>query len=106
MTCSGIYKLVDFRQGKAILRACLMEARIIDAGYPLIVGLRNQHMIGYPIRVESISDKLICVQPFDLFFQGFLPFIVQGPSFLLLRREAFIYVECMAYNVWADPNHV
>ena len=52
-----IHYLVNTGEGERILRASVIEVRVIDAHTPLAILLRDDHDIGQPLRVLNIFDE-------------------------------------------------
>ena len=67
-----IHYLVNIREEKSILRANIIEVRVIDANTPLVILLRDDHDIRQPLGVLNLSDEASGEEFVHFLFYDFL----------------------------------
>ena len=79
MASCCIHYLVNKGKRKSILRASIIEVRIIDAHAPLTILLKDNHNIGLPLRVLNLSIEANGEEFVHFLFYDFLACWVKSP---------------------------
>ena len=87
-----VHKLVNPRLREAILRACVIQVREVDAHSPLLVCLFDHDDVGQPLKIIDLPDEVSGEQLVYLIHDYFVLFKNENSSSLLDRLLLKIYV--------------
>ena len=106
MVSCCIHYLINTEKGKSILRASIIDVRIIGAHAPLAILLRNNHDIGKPLEVLNPFYEANDEEFVHFLFYDFLACWVKSPQFLTYMLALIPKIQVMLNLSRRNVGHV
>ena len=106
MSGGGVYQLINYGQGKTVLRAGLIKICEIDTHSPLSFCFLDHDHVGQPLRVVNFPNKIGSKQFIYFVHYCFVSFGGKDSSSLLDGLLFWVNVQAMLDEACWDPWHI